>query len=49
MTEQGFVLVDHSFTEIFEFCNKMEYAEVMTGKNNSQTIEKQGSMPKPAQ
>jgi hypothetical protein len=36
MAEQGFVPVNHTLTEIVEFCNKMEYAEEMTGINNSQ-------------
>jgi hypothetical protein len=36
MAEQGFVPVNHTLTEIVEFCNKMEYAEEMTSNNNSQ-------------
>jgi len=36
MVEQGFVPVDHTLAEIVEFCEKMEYAEEMTGRNNSQ-------------
>jgi hypothetical protein len=36
MAEQGFVPVNHTLTEIIEFCNKMEYSEEMTGINNSQ-------------
>jgi hypothetical protein len=36
MAEQGFVPVTHTLTEIVEFCNKMEYAKEMTGRNNSQ-------------
>ena len=36
MAEHGFVPVNHSIAEIIKFCNKMEYAEEMTGRNNSQ-------------
>ena len=36
MAEQGFVPINNTLTEIVEFCNKMEYAEEMTGINNSQ-------------
>ena len=42
MAEHGFVPVNHTLTEIIEFCNKMEYAEEMTGKNNSQNNQKTG-------
>ena len=42
MAEHGFVPVNHSLAEIIEFCNKMEYAEEMTGKNNSQNNQKTG-------
>ena len=42
MAEQGFVPVNHTLTEIVEFCNKMEYAEQMTGINNSQKNQKTG-------
>jgi hypothetical protein len=36
IVQQGFVPVDHTLAEIIEFCEKMEYAERMTGQNNSQ-------------
>ena len=42
MAEQGFVPVNHTLTEIVEFCNKMEYAKEMTGRNNSQNNQKTG-------
>jgi hypothetical protein len=42
MAEQGFVPVNHTLAEIVEFCNKMEYAEEMTGRNNSQNNQKTG-------
>lgn len=42
MAEHGFVPVNHSLAEIIEFCNKMEYAEEMTGKNVSQNKGKTG-------
>ena len=46
MAEQGFVPVNHTLTEIIEFCNKMEYAEEMTGKNNIQNNQKTGQHAK---
>jgi hypothetical protein len=36
MAEHGFVPVNHTLIKMIEFCNKMEYAEEMTGKNVSQ-------------
>jgi hypothetical protein len=36
MAEHGFVPVNHTLIEMIEFCNKMEYAEEMTGKNVGQ-------------
>jgi len=36
MAEHGFVPVNHTLIEMIEFCNKMEYAEEMTGTNVSQ-------------
>jgi hypothetical protein len=42
MAEHGFIPVNHTLTEIIEFCNKMEYAEQMTGINNSQKNQKTG-------
>ena len=42
MAEQGFVPVNHTLTEIVEFCNKMEYAKEMTSINNSQNNRKTG-------
>ena len=46
MAEQGFVPVNHTLAEIVEFCNKMEYAEEMTGRNNSQNNKKTGQHAK---
>jgi hypothetical protein len=46
MAEQGFVPVNHTLTEIIEFCNKMEYAKEMTGRNNSQNNQKTGQHAK---
>ena len=46
MAEQGFVPVNHTLTEIVEFCNKIEYAKEMTGRNNSQNNQKTGQHAK---
>ena len=35
MAEHGFVPINHTLMETIEFCEKMEYAEEMTGKNVS--------------